>query len=460
LARQRHLKQTWTDIQYRLRTTLHDSTYEIWLADLEPLLVEESALYVQVPKNTGDWIRRRFGASLTTAARATDPSINRIELVEPGETNLTERSTNPHIDRATFSKPRSDVWPGRSFDRFVIGESNRFAHAAALTVAENPGHAYNPLFIYGAAGTGKTHLLEAIGSYMAMHDRGVSVHYTTAETFTSDFMRALRHKELEAFKRVYRENDVLLVDDIQFLEGKPKTAEELVHTLNVLASTGAQLVVSSDRHPSKTGSDAAQLVKRLEAGLVAELMQPNLETRIAILQKLATYKQTAIEVEVLEYIAKRVESSVRALEGALVRVSAFASLTDTPIDIQVTKQVLDSLYHPPDPLHSRNLNTAARVDQIQAAAAAEFGLVVDDLCSSRRNRLVVYARQIAMYLTRELTDLSLPAIAQRFGGKDHTTVLHAHKKITAELLANSDTRSLITNLTERIHRSSTDASQA
>jgi chromosomal replication initiator protein len=450
LARQQHLDQIWTSIQDRLRSTFPNSTYQIWLAALEPIGVENAALYVTAPESTCDWVRRRFGTTLNEAATAADPAIRRVELVEPGQKAPALEPVGRGLSRALPTQPPGSTFkPNHSFDRFVIGESNRFAHAAALTVAEIPADAYNPLFIYGPPGVGKTHLLQSIGNYITLHDPTLSVHYTTVEGFTSDFMKALQRNDVASFKQSNRRHDVLLLDDIQFLEGKPKTAEELLHTLDALIHTGAQCAITADRHPSKIASAKIPLNERLQAGLVVDLDPPDLETRVAILQKLAAHSRVSIETDVVAHIASQVTSNIRVLEGALIRVIAFASLTGKDVDVRVAEHVLASLYE--DQERQRFQPPAAVSSaQIQEQTAATLGLTSADLCSTKRSRQVVYARQVAMYLCRELTPLSLPAIARQFGHRDHTTALYAHRKIKSQVLTDSATRSLVTTLTDNL----------
>jgi chromosomal replication initiator protein len=451
LARQQDLAQTWSAIQTRLRTSFSDSTYQIWLEQLEPVALEEGALYVSAPGDTLAWVRRRFGESLRSVASSVEPSIRRVELIEPDAVGIggADKSGEAAGRTDPAASSRTGLKPTYSFDRFVIGESNRFAHAAALTVAETPGHAYNPLFVYGPPGVGKTHLLQAIGNYVTTHNPALCVHYTTIETFTSAFMKALQHNEVDLFKQSYRGRDVLLLDDVQFLEGKHKTAEELFHTLDALTGAGAQCVITGDRHPARLSPDNP-LVQRLQAGLVVDLGSPELETRVAILQKLAACSHVNLEPEVLVHIAGRITSNIRMLEGALIRVVAFASLTGSNVDIDTAEQVLANLYHGQEnrPLQLRPASITT--SQIQERTAIALGLMSEDLRSSKRNRQVVYARQVAIYLCRELTALSLPAIAQQFGHKDHTTVLHAYRRIKAKLLSDPATRSLVTSLTDEL----------
>ncbi|HVV20503.1 MAG TPA: chromosomal replication initiator protein DnaA, partial [Pseudonocardiaceae bacterium] len=313
-----------------------------------------------------------------------------------------------------------------TFDTFVIGSSNRFAHAAAVAVAEAPARAYNPLFIWGESGLGKTHLLHAVGHYAQRLFPGMRVRYVSTEEFTNDFINSLRDDRKVAFQRRYRDVDVLLVDDIQFLEGKEGTQEEFFHTFNTLHNANKQIVVSSDRPPKGLGTLEDRLRTRFEWGLITDIQPPELETRIAILRKKAAQDRLAAPAEVLEFIADRIERNIRELEGALIRVTAFASLNRQPVDVQLAEIVLRDLI--PD---SQAPEISAST--IMAVTAEFFGVTMDDLCGPGKTKALAQARQISMYLCRELTDLSLPKIGQTFGGRDHTTVMHADKKIRKEM---------------------------
>ena len=329
------------------------------------------------------------------------------------------------------------------FDTFVIGSSNRFAHAAAVAVAEQPARAYNPLFIYGGSGLGKTHLLHAIGHYTRTLYKGTHVRYVSSEEFTNEFINSIRDDKASAFQRRYRETDVLLVDDIQFLSGKVQTQEEFFHTFNTLHNANKQIVVTSDLPPKQLQEFEDRMRSRFEWGLITDIQPPDLETRIAILRKKTKQERLVAPPEVLEYIASKITTNIRELEGALIRVTAFASLNRQPVDLTITEVVLKDLL----PSETGPEITAA---QIMAATAQYFGVTVDDLCGSSRSRVLVTARQIAMYLCRELTDLSLPKIGQAFGGRDHTTVMHADRKIRQLMAERRSLFNQVTDLTSRI----------
>jgi len=329
------------------------------------------------------------------------------------------------------------------FDDFVIGSSNRFAHAAATAVAEAPAKSYNPLFIYGGAGLGKTHLLHAIGHYVRSLYPRLAVRYVTTEQFTNEFINGIRHDRITSFQQTYRQVDVLLIDDIQFLERAERTQEEFFHTFNALHNAEKQIVISSDRPPKQIAQLEDRLRSRFEWGLMTDVQPPDLETRIAILRKKCETDRLGVDPEVLELIASKVQSNIRELEGALIRVSAFASLQRSAADSQMAETVLKDLF--PD---DREQEVSVQV--IMDEVAEYFSLTVEDLCSPSRSRQLVTARQIAMYLTRELTELSLPRIGKAFGGRDHTTVMHAKSKIAGLMQERRTIYNQVQELTNRI----------
>ncbi len=342
-------------------------------------------------------------------------------------------------------EPTARLNPKYLFDTFVIGASNRFAHAAAVAVAEAPAKAYNPLFIYGESGLGKTHLLHAIGHYARSLYPGTRVRYVSSEEFTNEFINSIRDGKGDSFRKRYREMDILLVDDIQFLADKESTQEEFFHTFNTLHNANKQIVLSSDRPPKQLVTLEDRLRNRFEWGLITDVQPPELETRIAILRKKAVQEQLNAPPEVLEFIASRISRNIRELEGALIRVTAFASLNRQPVDLGLTEIVLKDLIPGGEDAAPEITATA-----IMAATADYFGLTVEDLCGSSRSRVLVTARQIAMYLCRELTDLSLPKIGAQFGGRDHTTVMHADRKIRALMAERRSIYNQVTELTNRI----------
>jgi chromosomal replication initiator protein len=345
--------------------------------------------------------------------------------------------------RSADVEPDTRLNPRYSFDDFVIGASNRFAHAAANAVAEQPAKSYNPLFVYGGAGLGKTHLLHAIGHYVRKLYPRLRVRYVTTEQFTNEFINAIRDDSITAFQRLYRLTDVLLVDDVQFLQSKERTQEEFFHTFNALHNAEKQIVLSSDRPPKQIGQLEDRLRSRFEWGLMTDIQPPDLETRIAILRKKAESDRLGVGDEVLEIIATKVASNIRELEGALIRVSAFASLQRAPADAAMAEYVLKDLY--PDG-RDRIISVQDIIDEV----AAYFSITPTELCSASRSRQLVNARQIAMYLTRELTDLSLPRIGRAFGNRDHSTVMHATQKITVLMTERRAVYDQVQELTNRV----------
>jgi chromosomal replication initiator protein len=357
---------------------------------------------------------------------------------------LHHQAASAHVIGQHMPRPgQARLNPKYTFETFVIGSSNRFAHAAAVAVAEAPAKAYNPLFVYGDSGLGKTHLLHAIGHYAQSLYAGLKVRYVSSEEFTNDFINMIRDGKQDGFRRRYRDVDVLLVDDIQFLENKEGTQEEFFHTFNTLHNASKQIVISSDRAPKRLVTLEDRLRSRFEWGLQTDVQPPELETRIAILRKKAVQDRLNAPPEALEYIASRISTNIRELEGALIRVTAFASLNRQSVDLQLAEFVLKDLIpeaHGPD-------ITAAT---IMGQTAAYFGLSIDDLCGTSRSRVLVTARQIGMYLCRELTDMSLPKIGQQFGGRDHTTVMHAERKIRSLMAERRAIYNQVTELTNRI----------
>jgi chromosomal replication initiator protein len=358
--------------------------------------------------------------------------------------------TDPPTERPREGREadKSRLNPKYTFDTFVAGSSNRFAHAAALAVAEGPARSYNPLFIYGDSGLGKTHLLHAIGEYSRQLLPHLRVRYVNSEEFTNDFINSIRDDRTARFQTVYRDVDVLLIDDIQFLAGKVQTQEEFFHTFNALHNATKQVVITSDLPPKQLSGFEERLRSRFEWGLICDVQPPDLETRIAILRKKATLERMSTPDDVLEYIASKISSNIRELEGALIRVTAFANLNRQPVTLDLAEVVLHDLIPSEQPAQ-------ITVATIMGETARYFGLTIDDLCSSSRSRQLVQARQIAMYLCRELTELSLPKIGQHFGGRDHTTVMHADRKIRELMGERRAIYNQVTELTNRIKHQST-----
>ena len=375
-----------------------------------------------------------------------DETIELADLPAPTvavETVTSRPGTGREDDTARKSDEPSQLNSRYIFETFVIGASNRFAHAAAVAVAEAPAKAYNPLFIYGESGLGKTHLLHAIGAYAKELYGNVRVRYVSSEEFTNDFINSIRDDKATAFQRRYRDLDILLVDDIQFLENKERTQEEFFHTFNTLYNANKQIVISSDRPPKQLTTLEDRLRSRFEWGLITDIQPPELETRIAILRKKAAQDKLNAPDDVLEFIASKISTNIRELEGALIRVTAFASLNRQVVDMGLAEIVLKDLI--PD-----EVNSEITAPTIMAQTAAYYSLTIDDLCGTSRSRALVNARQIAMYLCRELTELSLPKIGQTFGGRDHTTVMHADRKIRELMAERRSIYNQVNELTTRI----------
>jgi len=445
----------WSDVSGRLRSALNDTTYGTWFAHTVGVALDDSRFVLGVPNDfTRDWIEGHFleliGAAIrdiTGIARTIELRVMDISAAPAPPAGLSEHPaprTAP-VERLVPHRPESGGFNAKyTFDSFVIGSSNRFAHAAALAVAEAPAQAYNPLFIYGSTGLGKTHLLQAIAQYVSEHSRDMSVRYVTSETFMNDFINSLRDKRIEGFKQRYRTYDLLLIDDVQFFEHKERIQEEFFHTFNSLYEAGSQIVMSSDRPPRDIATLEERLRSRFEWGLITDIQPPDLETRIAILRK--KVKTDGIHVpepEVLTFIAGRVSTNIRELEGALTRVVAFSSLTGRSMSVELSQDVLKDVF-------PQGEAAEVSIKRIQDLVAERFNMSLEELCGDKRSQNIVYPRQVAMYLSRELTDSSLPKIGKEFGGRDHTTVIHATSKIARLIREDRSVYNLVQELTARV----------
>jgi chromosomal replication initiator protein len=456
----------WSRLSDELRARVGESAFEIWLAPLQPAAFSGELLTLTAPPDTAGWLIGRYGPVIAAAAFAALGDGTRVVI--DGHTAGAGAGTGAGAGGGSRQAPDNPrAWgpqrptaegvaerslnPRYRFEQFIIGRGNHLAHAAALAVAENPGQAYNPLFLYAPPGMGKTHLLHAIGNYVSDYSPGAVIRLATAESFTNHFIAALNARGLAEFKHAYRGADVLLLDDVQFLASKAKTEEEFFHTFNALYENGRQLVLTCDRLPRALTAIEQRLRERFEAGLVAEITPPDHATRVAILDKRAALDGIQIaDPEVLGMIADRVTDNIRALEGALIRVVAFHSLTRQPIDPKLTGEVLDAMYpvtlerrpgsRPPGaagdtagPLMRRQAGQPLTIAEIQMTVAARFGLTVEQLVSSSRTAKVNWPRQLAIQLARDLTGASLLAIGREFGGRNHATVLHACKRVSERL---------------------------
>ena len=432
----------WTEVSGRLKGALNDSTYRTWFGEVEGHEISDEVFVLAVPNDfTREWIEGHFLELIRAAVRDATGQQRRIQLtVAETGAGVVPDVTQPPAQRISESGLNTKY----TFDLFVIGSSNRFAHAAALAVAEAPAQAYNPLFIYGSTGLGKTHLLQAIAQYVMEHPGNMSVKYVTSESFVNDFINSLRDKRIEGFKQRYRNYDLLLIDDVQFFEGKERFQEEFFHTFNTLYEAGSQIVLSSDRPPKEIATLEARLRSRFEWGLITDIQPPDLETRIAILRK--KVKTDSIHIpdpQLLTFIAGRISTNIRELEGALTRVVAFSSLTGRPMTAELAQDVLKDVF-------PQGEVAAVTIERIQEVVCDRFSMTLEELCSHKRSQNIVYPRQVAMYLSRELTDSSLPKIGKHFGDRDHTTVLHANTKITRMIRADRTVYNLVQELTARI----------
>ena len=435
----------WNEISGRLRETLNENTFSTWFAEVDAAEITDDEFVLSVPNDfTREWIEGHFLDLISAAlAEVAGERSIRLRIAERAAKQSQAPNDEPKLAQPAPQFPPS-INAKYTFDSFVIGSSNRFAHAAALAVAEAPAQAYNPLFIYGGTGLGKTHLLQAISQYVGEHPGNLSVRYVTSETFMNDFINSLRDKRIEGFKQRYRTYDLLLVDDVQFFEHKERIQEEFFHTFNSLYESGSQIAMSSDRPPRDIATLEERLRSRFEWGLITDIQPPDLETRIAILRKrVKTDNINVPDPQVLTFIAGRVTTNIRELEGALTRVVAFCSLTGRPMNEELAQDVLKDVFPQGD-------LPQVTIERIQEIISDRFGLSLDELCGDRRSQNIVYPRQVAMYLSRELTDSSLPKIGKQFGGRDHTTVIHATSKIARMIREDRSVYNLVQELTARI----------
>jgi chromosomal replication initiator protein len=416
---------------------VHEDTYRIWFSPLTPVSRRGATLYLTGPRRIVRWVGRRYLDLFRIAIDRAGGGIREIELVAPEDASVSSPASREAASQVALN-------PAYTFERFVIGPGNQFAHAAALAVAEAPGEAYNPLFLHGPPGLGKTHLLGAIANYLHRHSPQLSVHYTTAESFTNEFVSSLQGSGIDGFKERYRRSDVLLIDDVQFLQGKARTADEFFHTFNALYEGGAQLVLTADRVPAELSALAERLRDRFEWGLTVPVEPPDLATRLVFLGNLAREQTETLPPDALRALASKASANLRVLKGALTRVVALSSLSAgviTPDSVQAALPSDEIAPHPSAQPDAR---------QVQEAVAARLGLSVDTILSPTRTAPVARARQLAMYLTRELTDLSLPAIADAFNRRDHTTVLHAIRKVERGALEDASLSRAVEELTSEL----------
>lgn len=446
------LGQVWHRVLENLQHELIRPMFETWIKNARPLALYGDTMVVGVANSfTKDWVESKYSSLLTDTVRGVLGKNINIKFVVPpisdkqspnGELALSSRSP---ATTSTDSLGRH-FNPKYTFDTFVVGPSNRLAHAACLAVAEAPATAYNPLFLYGGVGLGKTHLMQAIGHYASGNSKKLKVSYVSSETFTNELITSIRDRTTADFRNKYRTVDILLIDDIQFLAGKEGTQEEFFHTFDALHHSCRQIVISSDRPPREIATLEERLRTRFEWGLICDIQPPDLETRIAILRKKAVSENLDLPMDVLIYIASKIETNIRELEGALIRVTAYSSLISQPVTIELTKEALKDII-PESKVRRITINL------IQKIVAKHYNLDQEDLKLKRRTRAVAFPRQIAMYISRNLTDASLPRIGEEFGGRDHTTVIHACEKITREIENDAELDSTVKYLISQIKAS-------
>jgi chromosomal replication initiator protein len=446
LPAQPELTPAWREIRAEIRSLVGESTYEIWLAPLEVKSWDGTTLLLQAPPAISAWVSKRFAHVIEACVTRVIGASARVAFTGDGASDdpAAARAESPASATSYPFNPRY------SFDQFVIGDGNRLAHAASLAVAELPGQAYNPLFLHAPPGLGKTHLLHAIGNYVLAFGGGASVRYTTVEAFTNHFIAALSSRSLDRFKRAYRDTDVLLIDDVQFLASKAKTEEEFFHTFNALYETGRQLVLTCDRLPRQLEAVEERLRERFESGLVADIRPPDFATRVAILRKRAALDRVPLaDPSVLELLAEHVTENVRALEGALISLVAHHSLTRHPIDISLAVSVLDAIA-------PRRRSAAPSIADIQSSVASFYGVTVAELLSPSRAARVAWPRQVAIYLVRQHTGASLAQIGAAFGGRSHATALHASNRVSRQLREDADAAHQLERLSEIVHAANHD----
>jgi chromosomal replication initiator protein len=440
----------WREIRADLRRVVGDTTYEIWLSSLQPKAWDGQVLVLGCPAATQAWIDKRYRRVLERSTKAVLGDSTRVEL-DAGE-RPSAHSAGP-APASSVPETTTALNPRYSFEQFIIGDGNRLAHAASLAVAELPGQAYNPLFLHAPPGLGKTHLLHAIGNYVLAFGGGATVRYTTVEAFTNHFITAINSRSVDRFKQAYRDADVLLIDDVQFLASKAKTEEEFFHTFNALYETGRQLVLTCDRLPRQLVSVEERLRERFESGLVADIRPPDFATRVAILRKRVQLDHIRLtDSRVLELIAERVTDNIRTLEGALIRTVAHHSLTGRPLDVELAGEILQGM----DPRAGGADSEGLSIRKIQSAVASSYEITVDELLSPSRAARIAWPRHVAIHLARELTDSSLNTIGEAFGGRNHATVLHACKRVSERLVSDPEIASELESLTRSLSAGDAD----
>jgi len=430
MAYQHDYASAWNKVMHILRDEIGSTSFEIWFSMAKFTEARGNTIYISVPNTlTKEWIEARYLNTMLTHLRALTDQDASLEIITESQ---------PHTEGSS-----SFLNSKYTFDTFVVGNSNRFAHAACYAVGEAPSRAYNPLFIYGGVGLGKTHLMQAIGHHILQKYRSVTVTYVSSEQFTNELISSIRDDNTSGFRNKYRNIDVLLIDDIQFLAGKERTQEEFFHTFNSLYEANKQLVISSDRPPRNIPTLEDRLRSRFEWGLICDIQPPDLETRIAILRKKAQMENLNVPYDILDYIANSIESNIRELEGALIRLVAYATVTGRPLDMELATEALKDILPPPRP---RKIT----IEMIQKEVCSYYNIEMSELLSKKRNKQLVVPRQVAMFLCRKFTDASYPQIGDQFGGRDHTTVIHAAEKVEKELDSDPELAATIDELSKRL----------
>ena len=442
------LNNLWEKTLNIIKSELSEVSFNTWIKSCQPISMSNTSIKISVPNSfTQDILNKRYKDLVANSIKAVCSKLYDIEFVILSDASDKEnskiKSDKPTRSIIVNDEMSSTLNPKYTFNSFVIGNSNRFAHAASLAVAEAPAKAYNPLFIYGGVGLGKTHLMHAIGHYILESNPNAKVVYVSSEKFTNELINAIKDDKNEEFRSKYRNVDVLLIDDIQFIAGKERTQEEFFHTFNALHDANKQIIISSDRPPKEIPTLEDRLRSRFEWGLIADIQVPDFETRMAILKKKADVENLNVANDVMGYIASKIKSNIRELEGALIRIIAYSSLTNREVSVDLATEALKDII-------SKKQGKHVTIDAIQDIVASYYNLRIEDLKSQRRTRSVAYPRQIAMYLSRKLTDMSLPKIGEEFGGRDHTTVIHAYEKISENLKTDDTLQHTVNNITKKL----------
>ena len=440
------LKNLWDKTLDIIKSELSEVSFNTWIKSCEPISISSDTIKISVPNSfTQDILDKRYKDLVINSIKAVCSKLYKIEFIIMSDGYDNDQNNNPEVSKSIVvnDEMSSTLNPKYTFKSFVIGNSNRFAHAASLAVAESPAKAYNPLFIYGGVGLGKTHLMHAIGHYILESNPNAKVVYVSSEKFTNELINAIKDDKNEEFRNKYRNVDILLIDDIQFIAGKERTQEEFFHTFNELHDANKQIILSSDRPPKEIPTLEDRLRSRFEWGLIADIQVPDFETRMAILKKKADVENLNVANDVMGYIATKIKSNIRELEGALIRIIAYSSLTNREVTVDLATEALKDII-------SKKQGKHITIDIIQDVVSSYFNLRIEDLKSQRRTRNVVYPRQIAMYLSRKLTDMSLPKIGEEFGGRDHTTVIHSYEKISENLKIDDSLQQTVNDLTKKL----------